>query len=150
MRDFIKKHKYFMLTIIFLFVLCFIPNIVNAATTSKVNFCQYGGTRRTFKIIGIAINFVKILVPLILIITSIITLSKTIFSGKEEDLKSSLTLLVRKAIAGIVIFLLPTTLDYAFDTLVGYDDSSFTACTKCMLSPNNCQIPEEDPETYTD
>ena len=150
MRDFIKKHKYFMLTIIFLFVLCFIPNIVNAATTSKVNFCQYGGTRRTFKIIGLAINFVKILVPLILIITSIITLSKTIFSGKEEDLKSSLTLLVRKAIAGIVIFLLPTTLDYAFDTLVGYDDSSFTACTKCMLSPNNCQIPEEDPETYTD
>lgn len=150
MKNLLKKYRYFIIIALLLLVLYFVPNIVYAATSSKINFCQYPGTRRTFKIIGLAINIAKVIAPLILIITGIIALSKTIISGKDEDFRASLTLLVRKAIAGIAIFLLPGIIDFAFDYLVGYDDSSFTACTKCMLSPNSCQIPDEDPETYTE
>ena len=149
MKKFLKNNKY-IITILIILVLCLVPHLVFADTTSKLNFCQYGGTRRTFKILGLAINIIKILVPLILMITGIITLSKTVISGKDDDLKSSLSILAKKAIAGIIIFLLPGALDYAFDTLIGYDDSSFTACTKCLLAPDSCQIPTEDPETYTE
>lgn len=150
MKNILKKYKFIIIFVLALVLLGAIPHLVYAATTSKLNFCQYGGTRRTFKILGLAINIIKIIVPLILIITGVITLSKTIFTGKDDDLKSSALTLVKKAVAGVIIFLLPTALDYAFDTLVGYDDSSFTACTECMLNPDNCQIPTEDPDTYTE
>ncbi len=150
MKNFLKKYQFVIILTLLLIVLCVGPKLVFAATSSKLNFCQYRGTRRAFKILGLVINFIKILVPIILIITGIMSLSKTIFSGKSEDFTASLTLLVRKCIAGIVIFLLPTVINYAFDSLIGYNDASFTACTRCMLTPNNCQIPDEDPDTYTD
>lgn len=127
-----------------------ILNVVYAATSSKIAFCDYSGVRRTFKILGMVINVVKVIVPLILIITGMITLSKTIISGKSDDFKGSLMILAKKFVAGFIVFLLPSVLDYAFDTLIGYDDSSFTQCSNCLLDTSHCTIPESDPETYTE
>lgn len=150
MQKLLKKYKYLIIALLLLLVVILAPDIVYAATSSKLKFCEYGGTRRMFKIIGMAISIIKILVPVILIITGVITLSKTIISGKEDDLKGSFVIFAKKIVAGLIIFAIPSVLDYTFDTLVGYDDSSFTACSKCMLNPNSCQIPDEDPDTYTD
>ena len=101
-------------------------------------------------ILGVIINIVKIVVPLILIITGMIAFSKTIISGKTEDMTASISLLAKKIIAGLIVFLIPSVLDFTFDTLIGADDSSFTECTNCLLDTENCTIPESDPSTYTE
>ena len=46
--------------IIFLIALLTIPTVAFATTSAKIAFCDYGGVRRTFMIIGIIINIVKI------------------------------------------------------------------------------------------
>ncbi len=140
--------------LIFLFILFLVTilsvNVVYAATSSKIKFCDYGGVRRTFKIIGIIINLIKIIVPLILMITGIAGISKTIISGKFDDLKGGIIQLCKQAVAGLIIFIIPGLLDFVFDSLVGYDDSNFTVCTNCLFDTNKCTIPDEDPEVYTE
>lgn len=142
-----KKTKTILLIALVLIVVMF-PTITYAATTADLKFCEYGGTRRVFKTLGMILFFVKIIVPLIIIITASISFLKPVISGKDDDIKGSLAILVKKCIAGIIIGLIPTILDYTMDTLVGYDDSSFTACSKCLLDPDSCVIPDEDPDTY--
>lgn len=146
-----KNKKRISLCIWILFILLFLSlNFVYAATSSKVEFCEYSGVRRTFMILGMVINIVKIVVPLILIITGMITFSKTIITGKSDDLKTSINILAKKIVAGLIVFLIPSVLDFTFDTLLGVDDSSFIECTNCLLDTDNCTIPETDPDTYTE
>lgn len=146
-----NKRKILSIIAIILFFSSFLfLNVVYAATSSKIAFCDYSGVRRTFMLIGIIINIVKIAVPLILIITGMITFSKTIISGKSDDLTTSIGILAKKIIAGLIVFLIPSILDFTFDTLIGADESNFTECTNCLLDTEHCTIPEHDPETYTE
>ena len=55
-------------------------------------------------IVGIIINIVKIVVPLIIIITGMIAFAKPIISGKTEDLTGNAMILLKKFIAGVAIF----------------------------------------------
>lgn len=145
------KTKHIILLVLILSVLAISPELVLAAkTSSELRFCEYAGVLRTFKIIGMCINIVKIVVPLIIIGTAMVSIFKTVTSGKADDLKGSFSLIVKKLIAGLIIFLIPSALDFAFDSLIGYDDSGFTACSNCLLDTGNCTIPTEDPSTYTD
>lgn len=125
-------------------------NIVYAATTAEISFCDYAGVRRAFKIAGLIINIVKIVVPLIIIITGMIAFAKPIMSGKSDDITATATTLFKKVIAGIVIFLIPGILDYAFSLIPNYDNSSIAQCTTCLLDVNGCTIPTTDPVTYTE
>ena len=144
------KKKHVLLLIIIMSLLTIAPDLVLAATSSKLRICEYSGVLRTLKIIGMAINIVKIIVPLLVIGTAIMSVFKTVTSGKADDLKGSFMLILKKVIAGLIIFLIPTVLDFTFDSLLEYDDSGFTACSNCLLDTGNCVIPTTDPNTYTD
>lgn len=134
-----------------LFIFLFVGlNIVYAATSAELHFCEYSGVLRSLKIAGILLVIVKILIPILLMATAMMSFAKTIISGKTEDLTGSLMLLVKKLIAGLIIFFIPGLVDYAFDSFIGYDDSNFLACTTCLLDIENCVIPETDPSIYTD
>ena len=145
----ISKRKKYIIYTLFLLLFCGI-NLVYAETSTKLNFCAYAGVRRTLMIIRIIIIIAKIIIPLIIIITGMITFFKTVLSGKDDDFKNSISILAKKIVAGLIIFFLPTVINYAFEALVGYDDSGYTACSTCLLDVNNCEIPDEDPTTYTE
>ncbi len=145
------KKKHVIILVLALCVLTAAPHIVMAAkTSSDLRFCEYGGVLRTFMILGMGLNIVKIVVPLLIIGTAMVSMFKTVTSGKSDDLKASFMVIVKKLIAGLIIFLIPSALDFAFDTLLAYDDSGFTSCSNCLLDTGNCNIPDTDPETYTD
>ena len=144
-----KTKKILKYTFIILIMVAFLSiNVVYAATKSDLKFCDYAGTRRTLKILGTIINIIKILVPVLIIITEIIAITKVITTGDDKDLKENFKQLVRKIIAGLVIFVLPTLIDYAIDNIAGYSDSGFTQCSNCLLDTGSCKIPTEDPTIY--
>ncbi len=145
----IKAKKIIKSSLIILIMLAFLSiNIVFAATKSKIGFCDYAGTRRALKIIGIILNIAKILVPLLIILTQMVSMTKIITSGKDEDLKESLKVLVKKVIAGLLIFFIPGIIDYAIDNLAGFDRGGFATCSNCLLDTNHCSIPSSDPDYY--
>ena len=88
-----KKTKY--IKILFIFCLLFAITIISfnnvyAATSSKLYFCQRPDILRMFKIIGIIISIVKILVPIVLIFSAIARLTKVIISGKMMTWRKAL------------------------------------------------------------
>ncbi len=150
MKKFIKENKLTILTILTI-VLSLGLNIVYAKTSAKLSICAYPGTLRMFKILGILIIILKIVVPLLVMITAIIAFVQPIMSGKADDIKAKGLILVKKLIAGLAIFIIPTVLPSLFETLIpDYDDSDIYACTTCLFDVDNCTIPASDPVIYTD
>ena len=146
----LNSKKIIIYSIVAISIMALSVNIVYAGTSAKLAICDYAGVRRAFKIAGIIINLAKIIVPLIIIITGMIGFAKPIMSGKTEDITANAMILVKKVIAGIVIFFIPTICNYAFSLIPNYDTSTMFSCTTCLFDVNGCTIPTSDPVTYTE
>lgn len=142
--------SFIIFSIIAITLLSLTTNIVYAATSSTIALCDYAGVRRAFKIAGIIIIIVKVIVPLIIVVGGMIAFAKPIISGKTEDITQNAVILGKRIIAGIAIFYIPTILDFAFNLVPDYDDTSMSQCTTCLLNPDGCTIPTSDPDTYTE
>lgn len=92
------------------------------------SLCQYGSFLRAFLFFKNVLNIIFVVVPIILIISIIMKLGKIVISGKTDELKEAFSTSVKKLIAGLAIFLMPTILSYTFD-LVG---ESFDELQMCM------------------
>lgn len=76
--------------------------------------CKTPGILRALYIAGVILEIVKIVIPIIIIITLMISAGKLVVSGKQDELKGIVPGAIKKLIAGLVVFLLPTILEYAF------------------------------------
>ena len=94
---------------------------------SNLNLCEEPGFLYVLLIIKYLITILKILVPIILMYRAIVPFVKCIISGKE--LTKELNGVFKSTIAALLIFFIPTIVNYAMDTLVDSDvDSSFASC----------------------
>ena len=92
------------------------------------SFCDKSYIVQIIVIIKTIFKLACYLAPAIIIIISTITMFKCITSGKEEDLKEEGKKLVRRLIAGLIIFFLPALISYSFNSLVGAKEIDFLAC----------------------
>lgn len=98
------------------------------------SICDVPEVLRVMKIVKIIILIIKIVVPIILIVTGMIDLMKEITNNKD-NIKDTLSSFVRKAIAAILIFLMPTIIHF----LVNLVDSS-NNYKKCFEEANSNSI----------
>ena len=83
------------------------------------------------EILLIVKTFFKIacyLAPVLIIIVSMIHIFKSVMSGKDEDLKDSLKVTVKRIIAGLLIAFLPALTNYIFTSLIDASEVEFLAC----------------------
>lgn len=113
--------------------------------SGQINICSTtSGTLIVFKIIGYFIFIVKILVPIALIVFATVDFSKVVISGKEDDLKNSLATVTKRAIAGLVVFFIPTIVNYT-TSLIGnavindYGEKYFDNCNTCLWNVSKCK-----------
>ncbi|MEG0794570.1 MAG: hypothetical protein RSG95_02105 [Bacilli bacterium] len=101
--------------------------------------CDDNGVQKAFQIIGYLLFIIKILVPLLLIILGTIDFSKAIISSDDKAIKEATLSLIKRAIIGVVIFIIPTILNFAFSLVDGAEENSagFTKCTNCLFSPTD-------------
>jgi beta-N-acetylglucosaminidase len=106
----------------------------------SLGLCDSESFLRTMKIGYLILTIIKIVVPLLIIILGMSDFAKVIMSGKEDEIKKSSTMLLRRLIAGIIIVLLPTILDFFFNLSVQYQQtaSEFAGCTVCLTNANDC------------
>lgn len=108
----------------------------------EASFCQASGVKGTFRAIGWVIVIIKIVVPILLIVFGSIDLAKAVVSSKDDEIKKSIKSIAVRVVAGVIIFFIPTLLDFAIG-LVGGDEvynensGSFGYCTHCMLNPTD-------------
>lgn len=101
-------------------------------------FCD-GPVQGVFTTLGWVFFILKILIPIILIVFGSIDFGKAMLSNKDDEIKKSAKTLVLRAIAGIIIFFIPTVLDFVVEIIGGDDlyNGSFATCTHCMLEPTD-------------
>ena len=127
-----------------------VENNVSCTWNEKYNFCSTTGLLYTQcgdsydipiaapEIISLAINFLKILTPIILIIISIISLVKATAASSEDEIKKAQGRLVKRFIAAIMVFVVISIVQFVINKVA--DDSekdSISACLSCLLN-NDC------------
>lgn len=90
-------------------------------------------------LLSMAVNLLKIAVPIILIVISVITLLKALVASKEDEIKKAQSSLVKKLIISVLVFFVISIVQFvilkvADDNEVGQLDD----CLSCLLN-NNCQ-----------
>lgn len=100
-----------------------------------ISFCQ-GGVLRSFQIIGYIIFIIKIVIPLILIILGSIDFAKGIMGGEKAN-KETISAFVRRIIAAVIVFLIPTVLNFIIGLIDGAEDvaDDFSSCGHCLFDP---------------
>ena len=106
-------------------------------------FCN-GPVQGVFTTIGWVFFILKIVVPIILIVMGSIDLAKAVAASKDDEIKKAVGSLVKRAVLGVLIFFIPTILNFVVELIGGddiYDENSgtFGRCTYCMLNPGECR-----------
>ena len=106
-------------------------------------FCE-GPVQGVFTTIGWVFFILKIVIPIILIVMGSIDLAKAVVASKDDEIKKAVGSLVKRAVLGVLIFFIPTILNFVVELIGGddiYDENSgtFGRCTYCMLNPGECR-----------
>ncbi len=108
------------------------------------NICQNDGVKQAFKIIGKIISITKIVVPMILIVLGMIDFAKAIFAQDDKAISKAAMSLLKRFIAGIVVFFIPTII-YAILNGVGVyeraedaENGKFCECSEYLFT-NACK-----------
>lgn len=100
-------------------------------------FCA--ATANIWQLVGWVLLVFKIVIPLLLIIFGMIDLGKAVIASKEDEIKKATGALVRRAIAAVVIFLLPTIISFIMTVIGGFSEGAqedFDVCKACITNPN--------------
>lgn len=97
-----------------------------------MNFCSEG-YMTVYEIIGKCLTIAKIIIPLILIGLGTVDFYKSVTSSKDEDLTKSAKSFIRRVIAGVVIFLIPTLILLIFD-ITNLNKSENSCVYECILN----------------
>lgn len=99
-------------------------------------FCSQ--TANIWQILGYVLLVFKIVIPILLIIFGMIDLGKAVIASKEDEIKKATGSLVRRAIAAVIIFLLPTLISFIMTIVGGFSSDAkedFDVCKSCITSP---------------
>ncbi|HOP65471.1 MAG TPA: hypothetical protein PLX66_00375 [Bacilli bacterium] len=97
-------------------------------------------TAKIWKMVGYLMNALRIMVPVLIIVMGSIDLGKAVVAQNEEDIKKGTQLIIKRVMAGIIIFFLPTVVNLIFKFVSGYSSvvSNNSGCVECVMKPWNC------------
>ncbi len=106
------------------------------------SFCEKDNIKKVFRALGWVLTIVKVVIPILLIAFASIDFGKAVIASKDDEMKKALNSLVKRAIAGIIIFLIPTMFNFVIKLIGGEDvyNSTFGPCTECILTPSACEV----------
>ena len=119
-----------------------------------LNFCYE--SKDVWQLVGKVLLVFKIVIPLLLIIFGMIDLGQAVIGSDEKDIQKATKKLLRRAIAAVVIFFIPTIVG-ALMGLVGQfgndkKASGYDICKDCLTRPysNACKnAVDTDPDLQT-
>lgn len=154
-----KKLKYIAIVFICLFWITPVKasNIYNTPTSMNIsdmyltmedanelqNVCDQEGILKSFKFLGRILYVVKIVIPILLIVLGTIDFGKTITAGKDDAIVGAAKRLASRAVAGIIIFLLPTIINFVFG-LLPQGENNYSKCSTCLFNPGECEVPSSN------
>lgn len=109
----------------------------DAADLSEI--CTESGVLKAMRFIGYLLYIAKVLVPVVLIIMGSLDFGKAVMASNQDAIKKSTSAFISRIIAGVLIFLLPTMVNFVF-SLLPSSVSDYSACRTCLFHPGECNI----------
>ncbi len=116
--------------------------------------CSIEGTRKAVLLIGKAITLATYIIPLIIIVLGMIDFGKAVTSNDEKAQSKATGTLIRRIVAGIVVFLIPTLLKALINVInvnsLIYDKDNYDECLNCIMYPFNDCAPSQSESNSDD
>lgn len=135
------KKKFIIYAALFLICLFILVENASAAQLSKAYVvCHDPGILKGLRILGYVVMILKIMVPIILIITGMYSFFKATLNSDDKATREAANLLIKKCLTGAAVFFIPTAIFAGFKAVSGYDKtaSKFSDCGKCVTSVKTC------------
>ena len=134
-----KKNKIYAMMLLTIFM--FLITMPNVMAIDYGNICGESEVKTTVIIIGTFVQILKILVPIIIIGFGMVDYVKAVISSDDSALSKATSGLIRRIIAGIVVFFIPTLILTFINmtNIAGNTESTFEACTTCILDVSECR-----------
>lgn len=102
------------------------------ADSGETGFNLCNSAKSVLGLVGYVILGIKIVVPIILIVMGMLDLAKAVTEKKEDKIKESQMLLVKKAIAAVMVFLVMTIVTIVMDLI---NAKAWKDCKTCLVHP---------------
>lgn len=105
-----------------------------------------GDAAEIWQFIGKILFVFKIAIPLLLIVFGMIDLGKAVIASDDKEIKNATTKLMKRAIAGVVIFFVPTLVGFIFSIVNGFGSvkNTYEYCKNCIVNPYSTDCPATD------
>jgi len=105
---------------------------------TDVSFCAQ--TANIWKILGYVVLVFKIVIPLLLIIFGMIDIGKAVISSDDKAISKATGTLIKRFVAAVVIFFVPTIVSALFNILAISDLSTGDSniCVQCVTNVTKC------------
>ena len=115
-----------------------------------VSDCGGADILRILKFVFILLDLVLFIVPIGLIIMVMLDFAKNVIAGKEDEMKKNINMVVKRIIYCMVIFLIPTIVNFAVNFVSGTGDNIAAKASWCIDYAKNEDLSkcEVDYETF--
>lgn len=96
-------------------------------------FCS--DTANIWNVLGYVVTVIKIVIPLALIILGMVDLGKAVVSSDDKAISKSVGALIKRFIAAVVMFFIPTIVSALFnaiDLMNDADEADYNICVQCV------------------
>lgn len=101
-------------------------------------FCR--DTAAIWQFVGYVLMIFKIAIPLILLVLGMFDLGKAVVASDDKAINKATTGLVKRAVAAVVIFFVPTIVGFVFSIVGGFNSeidikANYEVCKSCLVNP---------------
>lgn len=86
------------------------------------------------QVISIVVTVIKIGVPILLIILGMIDLGKSVMAQKEDEIKKSQGLFIKRLIAAVLVFLVVFIVQIVVRFIAPDENDNFRNCMNCFIN----------------
>ena len=100
-------------------------------------FCA--DTSNIWNVLGYVVTVFKIVIPLILIILGMVDLGKAVVSSDDKQISKSVSTLIKRFIAAVIVFFIPTVVSALFNALSIMNETEladYNVCVQCVTGGN--------------
>ena len=85
-------------------------------------------------IIALVVNFIKIGIPILLIVWGMLDLGKAVIQQKEDDIKKGWKTFLSRLLAGLIVFFVITIVEFAINLVAGDSAGTISSCIDGILN----------------
>lgn len=94
-------------------------------------------TANVWQVLGYIVMIIKIVIPLLLIIMGMVDLGKAVISSDDKAINKSVTTLIKRFIAAVLVFFIPTIVSALFNAVTRLtDNTDYNICVQCITNAN--------------